>query len=662
MSSPAQTSALSPAIAPTYPLSGVAQPGLPELAGKCSLSPSGNASSLLFIDSQVEDYQSLIASMTAGTQVFVLTPETNAIAQITQVLQGQSGISSLHIVSHGADGSLQLGDDWLTGTTLATHASQLQQWSRALTEQADILMYGCNVAATPQGASFVSRLSQFTGADVAASTDLTGPTALGHNWALEFTTGSIESVSPFSPGAIAAYRYTLNATVGVAALDSLAAEATGKSGVFRINRATDDVSQALTVNYTLGGTATNGTDYGSLAGSAVIAANKSFVDVMVKPKLDSVVEGNETVVMTLANGSYTIAPKHTTATVTMVDAPVVHLTVPDAVANEHIANSAKFCIHRTGGNLTQALTVKYTIAGTASNGTDYTALSGIATIAAGQTFTDVIINPINDGLSELGETIRITLTAGSYAIKDTAKIANLTIAGNDPTISLTAMSSTVVEGNTGTKALTYKVSLSHASDQAVTVNYATLDGTAKVGDGDYSKVAPTKLLFTPGMTQRTVSVLAKGDRKFESNETFYVQLASPVNGSLNPNAKKVAGRILNDDLMTAYNFGASSFRVKEGQQQNTVMIPLVRSGNVAMAGSVQVKLTGGTAIAGQHFLGNALTVAFAAGQTTAWLPLQLVGDLLKNVDRTLSLSIISFSHVGAFTNAPVVTVTLADDD
>jgi hypothetical protein len=170
------------------------------------ISTARSAASLLFIDSTLADYQTLNSAVVAGTEVHILQAEQDAIAQITQVLSGQSNISSLHIVSHGNVGGLQFGANDLTLNNLSSYASQLQSWAGALTEDADILFYGCNVAAGDMGESFIQLIGELTQADVAASIDLTGHDG---NWELEFQSGSIETTLPFKVESLAAYQNNL---------------------------------------------------------------------------------------------------------------------------------------------------------------------------------------------------------------------------------------------------------------------------------------------------------------------------------------------------------------------------------------------------------------------------------------------------------------------
>ncbi|MDX2242124.1 MAG: DUF4347 domain-containing protein [Leptolyngbyaceae cyanobacterium bins.302] len=167
---------------------------------------AARSASMLFIDQTVADAQTLINAIAPGTEVYLLDSAQDAISQITQTLLGRTNISSLHIVSHGDAAGLQLGDNQLSLNTVSTYASQIQSWAGALTDNADILLYGCNVAAGDLGQAFVQILSQLTQADVAASTNITGSSG---DWTLEFHQGTIESTSPFSQTKLSTYQYDL---------------------------------------------------------------------------------------------------------------------------------------------------------------------------------------------------------------------------------------------------------------------------------------------------------------------------------------------------------------------------------------------------------------------------------------------------------------------
>jgi hypothetical protein len=149
--------------------------------------------SLLFIDSSVAGAETWMTQPGA----YLLDPEGDAIAQISQVLAGLRDVASVQIVSHGRSGGLFLGQDWLDAAALQNRAGEIRAWQSSLTADADILLFGCEVAAGSLGRDFVGVLAQLSGADVAASDDLTGNGALGGDWDLEVETGKIGSVALF---------------------------------------------------------------------------------------------------------------------------------------------------------------------------------------------------------------------------------------------------------------------------------------------------------------------------------------------------------------------------------------------------------------------------------------------------------------------------------
>ena len=155
---------------------------------------SATSTQILFIDSRVSDIDSLLASIDPAIEVVYLDAQEDGLAQIAQTLAGRVGIEAVHVISHGAPGSLELGQGTVDAAALATHAAELATIRAALSEQADLLLYGCDVAADDKGLSFIQALAEATGADVAASTDVTGPSLLGGDGALEATTGEITDV------------------------------------------------------------------------------------------------------------------------------------------------------------------------------------------------------------------------------------------------------------------------------------------------------------------------------------------------------------------------------------------------------------------------------------------------------------------------------------
>lgn len=168
----------------------------------------GNA--IAFIDSSIPDWQTLAAGIAAGTQVFILDAARDGVEQITQLLQTRQNIAALHIISHGRPGSVQLGNTWLNLENIETYALQLIQWRSAFTDNPDILLYGCNVAAdlpsnTQVGNQFLQSLHHLTHANIAASKTPTGNAALGGNWEMEVKIGSISAPMAIAPSVRVAY-------------------------------------------------------------------------------------------------------------------------------------------------------------------------------------------------------------------------------------------------------------------------------------------------------------------------------------------------------------------------------------------------------------------------------------------------------------------------
>jgi hypothetical protein len=360
--------------------------------------------------------------------------------------------------------------------------------------------------------------------------------------------------------------------VSLTAQDATATEVPGNPGVYRIQR--DGMTGNLVVNLTPAGTSTaSASDYTfsnnvtvtSSTLTVTIPDGQSFVDVVLTPILDPSVEVDETAVLTLASGNYAISTTNT-ATVNILDAPVVTVSVLDASASESTPNSGSFRLTRSG-DITQALTVNYTLAGTATNGTDYATLAGTATIAAGQSFVDVLVNPTNDTVAEGNETIQLSLATGTYNVGSTSS-GTVTLAANDPTIQI-APSAAQAEGNSGTTTHTFTVSLSNASDEAVTVSYATANGTAALADNDYITQAGT-LTFNPGVTSQTIMIAVKGDTQFEANETFTVNLSDATKGSLLAANGTATSTIVNDDAATLLWRNGTTGTAPTGTGQNAV--------------------------------------------------------------------------------------------
>jgi hypothetical protein len=163
------------------------------------------AAQLVVIDTRVANYQQLVADITvqqdngSTVELLLIHSEDDALTAIDNAINhADHPFSVIHIVSHGSDAYLELGSTGLSSTVISDRAQTLAHWGNNLTNQADIRIYGCEFAGGASGQRLIADLAVLTGADVAASSDLTGSKALGGNWQLEQQVGQIQSNSVFS--------------------------------------------------------------------------------------------------------------------------------------------------------------------------------------------------------------------------------------------------------------------------------------------------------------------------------------------------------------------------------------------------------------------------------------------------------------------------------
>ncbi|HHP7232327.1 MAG TPA: DUF4347 domain-containing protein [Xenococcaceae cyanobacterium] len=151
---------------------------------------------LIIIDSAVSISEPQIETFWhSDAEVVQLDANQDGVMQITDILATrQNNISTIDIFSHGSAGNLQLGNATINSETLDQYRSSLTGWT-GVSQTADILLYGCEVGQGEEGRQFVEQFSTLTGADIAASEDLTGSANYNGDWELEYQTGSIESTT-----------------------------------------------------------------------------------------------------------------------------------------------------------------------------------------------------------------------------------------------------------------------------------------------------------------------------------------------------------------------------------------------------------------------------------------------------------------------------------
>jgi hypothetical protein len=241
--------------------------------------------------------------------------------------------------------------------------------------------------------------------------------------------------------------------------------------------------------------------------------------------------GSDTVSVLLNDGAWTPPP------------PALRISDRTVIEGNTGTASGTFTVTLSAPS-TQPVTVAYiTGNGSASAGSDYLAVSGTLTFAPGQTTKTITVPVIGDRLVEPNETFVVNLSSPTNAnIADGQAVG--TITDDEPRISISDVTKSEGKKNQ-TTLFTFTVTLSAAYDQAVTMSYRTVNGTATTGDNDYVAKTGT-LTFAPGETTKTITIEVKGDNKKEADEYFYLDLFGLSSNALFTKTRGV-GTILNDD-------------------------------------------------------------------------------------------------------------------
>jgi hypothetical protein len=345
--------------------------------------------------------------------------------------------------------------------------------------------------------------------------------------------------------------------VTVAATDSSAGESGSGlgNGAFTFTRS-GNTAASLTANFSVSGTAATGVDYAALGTSVTFAAGSATAVKTVSVIEDSLVEPNETVVVSLTDGgaSYTIGtPASATATINDDDElPTITIAATDGTAGEAGTGlgNGLFTFTRSGSTAA-GLMVNFAVSGTASSGIDYTALGTSVTFAPGSATAVKTLGVIEDVLSEPNETVVVTLTTGgiTYNIGSPGAAA-ITIQNDDaeglPVVTVLATDSAAGEPNTIYGTGTFTFSRSGSTTAELTVNFI-VSGTA-VSGVDYVDLGTT-VTFAAGATTATKTVNVIDDTIVQStSRTVVARVVSGASYTVGT-AYRAGISIKNDDKL-----------------------------------------------------------------------------------------------------------------
>ncbi len=354
---------------------------------------------------------------------------------------------------------------------------------------------------------------------------------------------------------------------------------------------------------------------------------------------------------TLSTASFVITPP--TAT-------VGNISVSDVTVSEGNSGTqtVTFTVSRTG---TAAFTIDFATAnGSATAGSDYDAMSGTLTFAAGQLTQTVTVTINGDLAFESNETFFLNLgnATNGGVIVDGQGLG--TINNDDapppPVGDISIDNVSVLEGDSGTQIVMFTIS--RTGTAAFSLDYSTANGSAIAGS-DYDPASGT-LTFADGQMSQTVTVTINGDVNFEPDETFFLNLTNATNGGVIVDGQGL-GTITNDDsLPPVGDISVSDVTITEGNSgTQTVTFTISRTGTSAF--TVDYSTVNGSASAGSDYVAASGTLIFSEGQTTQTVTITVNGDLIFEPNETFFLNLANPSNGGVIADGQGLG-TINNDD
>jgi sugar lactone lactonase YvrE len=345
----------------------------------------------------------------------------------------------------------------------------------------------------------------------------------------------------------------------------------------------------------------------------------------------------------------------------------VQFETPTQFAFEGL-QSVQVKVIRTG-DVSSATSVSFATAnGTATAGSDYTAVSGTLDFAAGELSKSINVPILNDNLFEgAGETFNVNLSSPTGgALLSSPSTTVVTLQDNESRPAVFTASATVQqsEGDAGLNTFVINVTLSNPSVETVTVDFATSDGTATAGS-DYVANSGT-LTFAPGATSASVNVSINGDTTIEPNETFTLTLSNSTNASFISRPQTIA-TITNDDATAQFN--SADFHVAE--ENGIAIVTISRVGDTSKVATVDFSTndnfsgncsqTNGAASATCDFGTAGSRLRFGVGEISKTISISVVDDGYVEGNETFTLTLSNASGMTLGTPAST-TITIHDND
>jgi hypothetical protein len=422
-------------------------------------------------------------------------------------------------------------------------------------------------------------------------------------------------------------------------------------------------SEAVTVDFNTVGSgltpATAGLDFTPASGTLTFLPGQLTQTIAVTVNADALDEFTENFTVELTNPTNaTIADGQGLGTILDNPADVAALAINDVTVSEPANGTvtATFTI-----TLSQAadhnVSVDFNTAGvTATAGQDFVATSGTVSFAPGEVSKTVTVTVNADSISELTETFNVNLTNPNGAIIADNRGTGTILDNPVPSTLSINDAVNISEPNNGTVDVTFTVTLNQASSQAVSVAFATADGTAVAGQ-DYQAVSGT-LNFAPGEVTKTITVKVNADAVDELQESFSVNLSSPTNATI---ADGQGVGTINDDPadVATLSISGSTLIAEPATGTTTITYTISLSQPSSQPVSVNVSPASGTAALGADFTAAPASITFAPGETTKTYQVTVNSDLIDEAAETFSVSLSNPTNAVIGTGS--ITTNISDD-
>jgi hypothetical protein len=410
----------------------------------------------------------------------------------------------------------------------------------------------------------------------------------------------------------------------------------------------NNIKGSPTVHWaTVAGTASAGADFVMASGTASLSKAVRTATVTVRVNGDAIDEPNETFTVQLsAPTGATIADGTGVGTILDNDAPPA-LSVTATTVSE-AGGTVGVPVTMVGAS-SQTATVHYaTTAGTATEGDDYSPVSGTLTIPAGTSPGTIDVSLVNDGTDEADETFELVLSLPTNATV-AAGTAQITISDDDATPTLSVADVSVDEAS-GTAS--FGVTLSNPSASGISAEYATADGSAIAGE-DYTTASGT-VSFAPGEVAATVEVPVADDAIDEPTQNFGLTLTNATNATIGDGS--AIASILDDDGGPWVSAGDVTVSETEGSATFTLTLDAASEHTV----SVAYATIAGTAVPNDDYTPVSGTATFDPGTTSVEVVVPILDDTIYELPETFGLSLTDPTNVSIDTAVATATITSQD--